>query len=138
MTVAENKAIVRRWWEDGFNGRDLSLVDRLFATSYIHHSNDNPLDRDEFRGAAANFQTAFPDSWVRIEHLFGEENLVVVRWRFEGTHAAESKRWGPASGVKLSFPSTWICRLDARLIQEDWETWDAVGVIQRTRVAAGP
>jgi steroid delta-isomerase-like uncharacterized protein len=131
--TAGNKAIVRRWWEDGYNRGELSLIDSLFAESYIHHSNDNPLDREAFRTAAANFHSAFPDSLVHIERLIGEDKFVVVRWRFEGTHTVDSTRWGPASGVKLSFPSTWICQVDGGLIREDWETWDASGVIERTR-----
>ncbi len=135
MTVAGNKAIIRRWWEDGYNKRLLSLIDSLFAESYIHHSNDNPVDREAFRTAAANFQSAFPDSLVHIERLIGEDNVVVVRWRFEGTHTVDSQRWGPASGVRLSFPSTWICQVADGLIREDWETWDAGGVIERTRAA---
>ena len=75
----------RRWWEDGYNGRDLPLIDVLFAATYIHHSNDNVLDRATFREAAAAFQHSFPDSSVRIKQLIGEGDLVVARWRFSGT-----------------------------------------------------
>ena len=34
----ENKAVVRRWLEDGMNGRDLAIIDELFAPDYANHS----------------------------------------------------------------------------------------------------
>ena len=89
----------RRWWEDGYNGRDLPLIDVLFAATYIHHSNDNVLDRATFREAAAAFQHSFPDSSVRIKQLIGEGDLVVARWRFSGTHTVDGTGGGPPRGV---------------------------------------
>jgi len=131
--VRANKAVVQRWWEEGYNGRDIPLIDELFAPDYIHHSNDNRLDRQAFRLAATSFQQAFPDSRVIIERLLGEDTFVVMRWRFEGTHTVDTERWGPATGRVLTFPSTWICEVTDGAVQQDWETWDASGVVQRTR-----
>jgi len=133
MGVTDNKALVQRWWEDGYNGRELSLIDVIFASTYVHHSNDNVLDRAAFGKAAAAFQQSFPDSSVRIERLVGEGDLVVVRWRFSGTHTVDGARWGPATGLGLEFPSTWVCLVQGDTIIEDWETWDALGVVERLR-----
>jgi predicted ester cyclase len=127
----DNKAVVLRWWEEGYNGRKPSLIDVLFAASYVHHSNDNVLDRSAFREAAVAFQRSFPDSAVRIEQVVAERDLVVVRWRFYGTHTADGSRWGPATGRRLEFPSTWVSLVRANTIREDWETWDARGVVER-------
>jgi predicted ester cyclase len=137
MGVTDNKTLVQRWWEDGYNGRDLSLIDVLFAATYIHHSNDNALDRAAFREAAAAFQHSFPDSSVRIEQLIGEGDLVVVRWRFSGTHTIDGTRWGSATGRFLNFPSTWVCLVQDGTIREDWETWDMRGVVERLQ-SKGP
>jgi predicted ester cyclase len=133
MGVTDNKDLVQRWWEDGYNGRDLSLIDVLFAPTYIHHSNDSVLDRAAFRDAAAAFQQSFPDSLVRVERLVGEGDLVVVRWRFSGTHTEDGARWGTATGRRLDFPSTWVCLVQGDTIREDWETWDMQGVVERLR-----
>ena len=34
----ENKSIVRRWIEDGMNGRELAIIDELFAPDYANPS----------------------------------------------------------------------------------------------------
>lgn len=137
MGVTDNKKVIRRWWEDGYNGRDMSLIDVLFDVGYVHHSNDNVLDRAAFGEAAAAFRHSFPDSSVRIEQLIGEGDLVVVRWRFSGTHSVDGVRWGIATGRRLEFPSTWVCLVQDNAIREDWETWDARGVVERLR-SEGP
>lgn len=93
MSTSQNKAVVRRFWEYGYNNCNLYLVDELFAPDYIHHSNDTPLDRAAFRSAAEGFQMSFPDSRVMIERLIGEQDLVVVRSRFTGTHTVETEMW---------------------------------------------
>ena len=39
QTVSEeNKAVVRRWLEDGMNGRDLAIIDELIAPDYANHN----------------------------------------------------------------------------------------------------
>jgi steroid delta-isomerase-like uncharacterized protein len=131
MAVLENKTLVRHFWEDGYNGRDLSVVITLFAANYIHHSNDVPLDRSAFLVAAESFQRSFPDSKVQIEQLIGEDDMVVVRWRFTGTHTAESDMFGMPTGQLLSFPSTWVYRIADGKICEDWETWDTLTLADR-------
>ena len=37
MSVEENKAIERRFWEEIYNGRNVDLIDELFATNYVLH-----------------------------------------------------------------------------------------------------
>jgi hypothetical protein len=38
MTATEqNKSIIRRLWEEVFNGRELTLIDELFSTDWIYH-----------------------------------------------------------------------------------------------------
>jgi len=134
VSTSENKTIVRHFWEDGYNNRNLDLMDQLLTADYIHHSNKTPMDRAAFREAAEGFQRSFPDSRVKIEHLIEEQPLVVVRWWFTGTHTTETEMWGAPTHTVLSFPSTWICQLADGKIREDWETWDTLPVADRLRL----
>jgi hypothetical protein len=37
MSVAENKAILERFWGEIFNEGDVAVVDELVATEYLNH-----------------------------------------------------------------------------------------------------
>jgi hypothetical protein len=37
MSMEENKALARRFFEDGWNKHNLALVDELFSTDYVEH-----------------------------------------------------------------------------------------------------
>ena len=35
--IEQNKAVVRLFWEEVFNGRKLALIDELFTTDWVYH-----------------------------------------------------------------------------------------------------
>lgn len=75
-----NKAIVRRFFEEAFNQRNLALVDEFVAPEYI---NRNPSIQiagpaGVKRALTAQFET-FPDIHTTIEDIVAEGDRVVVR-----------------------------------------------------------
>ena len=52
-TLEQNKALVRRWIEDGFNKRDLKVVDVVFAEDFL--VNGRKIGR---AGAEAEYEPA--------------------------------------------------------------------------------
>jgi len=51
MSTAENKAIARRWFEDGFNGHNLDVFGELAAEEFRPaHSGHSPWDDGRPRG----------------------------------------------------------------------------------------
>ena len=83
----QNKAVVRRLFEDHWNRKNGALVSELFAPTVSLHTPDGVLTGLE--GAAVLLQayaTAFPDFQLVIDDLVAEEDKVVVRWTFTGTH----------------------------------------------------
>ena len=87
MSTEENKALVRRFEEEVWNGRNPSLVDEFFAASHIFRAAGSPpLDREGHRQMIAHFQGAFPDGRNTSEELLADGDKVVQRWTFRGTH----------------------------------------------------
>jgi hypothetical protein len=85
MSVAENKAVVRRYFEEVHNGRLVAVVDEIMIHAFA----------DPTRGVVAAFQTAFPDYRITIMAQVGEEDLIATVWRTMGTHQGEwPSRWG--------------------------------------------
>jgi steroid delta-isomerase-like uncharacterized protein len=82
-----NKALVRRWIEDGFNKHSPAVVDTLFAEQVS--VNGNAVGREGIKTSMGRFFSAFPDLRVTIDEIIAEENKVGMWYTAEGTQQAE-------------------------------------------------
>jgi predicted ester cyclase len=78
VSVEENKAIVRRWTEEGFGRGNLTVADEMVATDFVNH---NPVagqrpGREGLKQAVAMLRGAFPDLRVEIEDMIAEGDRV--------------------------------------------------------------
>jgi steroid delta-isomerase-like uncharacterized protein len=82
-----NKAIVRRWIEEGFNRQNLSVVDELFAGQFT--VNGQIVGRDGLKASMSRHLNGFPDLHVTIDDIVAEGDKVGVWYTVEGTHRGE-------------------------------------------------
>lgn len=84
-TEDNNKAVARRWNEEGFNGHKIDLIDELFHPDYSQRSGtDGPWSVNlQGRDAAkANFVQGFREystARVTIEDIIAEGDKVALR-----------------------------------------------------------
>jgi len=121
----QNKAVVRRLFDDHWNAKNPALVGELFAPSVSLHTPDGVLAG--LAGASMLLQaygTAFPDFHVTIDDLVSEGDKVVVRWTFTGTQLGPLAHV-PASGKHVDVPNgIAIYRIAAGRIVEGHFAWD--------------
>jgi predicted ester cyclase len=87
MSVEENKAIVRRYFEEALNRQNLAIINELLAADFINHSpRIATVGREETAQDLARFFTAFPDWQTILEDIIAEGDRVVVRRTVHGTH----------------------------------------------------
>ena len=96
--IAENKALVRRYWEEVWNRGKLDLIPEFMeapdATDLLDH-----------RDFIAGWRKAFPGSRVVIDALIAEDDLVVVRYSFQG--AVHTGVWEHTIlGLSVAVPPT--------------------------------
>jgi steroid delta-isomerase-like uncharacterized protein len=134
ITMAlDNKAIVRRLYEEAWNDRKLSLIDKLFAPS---HALDEPTVSGSQMGPAAykqqvtRFMVAFPDLHLEIDDLIAEKDKVVVSWRISGTHKGDFMGI-PATAKKISFEGITIIQIASGKILDSYVRWDAFGLMRQ-------
>jgi steroid delta-isomerase-like uncharacterized protein len=130
---AENKAVVRRLFEDFWNNRKQALADEIFAASCIHHDPDTPdipKGPDGQKKIFDLYTTAFPDSRFTIEQMIADGDAVATRWTVRGTHKGELLGNEP-TGKQITLTGTHICRLLGGRITESWSNWDALGMFQQ-------
>ena len=98
----ENKAVVRRWLEDGMNGRDLAIIDECFAPDYANHSPRlGVVGREYTARETAEFFIGFPDWQTTIDDVVAEGEKVVVRRTVQGTYKGE------VQGAPVPQPGNW-------------------------------
>ena len=121
MSVEQNKAIIRRVWDEMTNQRKLDLVDELFADDYVVHVNVPGMEvirgRDAFKQALPALYTAFPDLHETIEDMVAEGDKVVARLATSGGHSGEW-RGIPPTGKQWTNTGVYFLRLSGGKIVE--------------------
>lgn len=128
----QNKAVVRRIFEDHWNKKNAALVGELFAPTVSLHTPDGVLTGLE--GASLllqTYQTAFPDFHLTIEDVVAEGDKVIVRYAFTGTHRG-SLADIPASGKRANVTNGFsMFRVVAGKVSEGNFAWDKYALLQQ-------
>jgi predicted ester cyclase len=144
MSAEDNKAIVRRMYEEVFNQGNVALVDELIAPNMVDHfdlPSNVPLPAElqfhpeEFKHFVSQWRTTFPDFQYTIELQVAEGDLVVTRATGRGTHLGEYRGMSfkgiPPTGKQVTWTITAIDRIADGKIVESWFNEDAVGRLQQ-------
>jgi steroid delta-isomerase-like uncharacterized protein len=129
----ENKAIVRRWYEDLFNGANLDVADEIVTPDHAHHDPtlpDIPSGPEGQRQLVSLYRNAFPDAHITVEDQLAEGDEVATRWTGRGTHQGEL-RGVPPSGNRVEVTGISINRVSGGRIEETWSNYDALSMMQQ-------
>ena len=133
----ENKAIVRGEIEEVFSAQgDLDVADEIFAPEYVGYPEDvrGPEGAKE---TAKMYRNAFPDVQLSIEDQVAEGDKVVTRWIGSGTHQGEMMGIAP-TGNQVRVDGMTISRIEDGKIVEEWEIYDALGMMQQLGAIPSP
>ena len=127
----QNKAVVRRIVEDHWNKKNPALIGELFATNCAFHTPDGALQgQDGARQLYNAYTTAFPDFSLRTDDILADDNRVVVRYTFTGTHKGPLAAV-PASGKQANVQGIVIFRLAGGRADEVRFVWDKFALMQQ-------
>ena len=133
MSAENNKALVRRYFEDAWNKHNPALVDEIYATDFVDRSPDIPgiaHTRDGLKQFVGVYLRAFPDADITIEDQLVEGDRVVTRWTGRGTQTGEFMEM-PPSGKKVAVPGVQIDQFSGGKIVEEWTLFDQLGMLQQ-------
>lgn len=125
MSEVDNKAAVRRFFEEGWNKGDLDEVKAFLADEFLSHNSLGftiQSSDDYCRGVVA-YRRAFPDLVTSVEDVVAEGDRVAARGTDRGTHQGEFMGRG-ASGRFVT--TTWIeiFRMESGKAVEGWVETD--------------
>jgi steroid delta-isomerase-like uncharacterized protein len=133
----ENKAIVRRFYEEVWNKRRVELVDELMSPSHAMHDNqlpDSGVGPEAYKRNVARFVAGFPDVRFTVEDMVAENDKVAVSWTISGTHRGEFRGVSP-TGKKVSIEGITINHIGNGKIMDSYVSWDTLGLMQQLGVA---
>ncbi len=106
----------------GWNSRNLSALGEVLADGYVRSLNGIPVVKGtvELKAYILNYQRAFPDLKVTVDHWIQSGEQVVTVWTFDGTNTGEFGEYVP-TGKKaiVSGVSLFILDDENRIKRED-------------------
>ena len=136
----ENKALVRRWFEELFNQGNLDVADEIVAQDHTLHDPtlpDLPSGPEGDKRIVSLYHGAFPDADITVEDLLAEGDSVAARWVGRGTHQGELMGV-PASGNRVEVAGITVYRISGGKIAETWTNYDVMGMMQQIGAVPSP
>ncbi|MGN6186467.1 MAG: ester cyclase [Thermoanaerobaculia bacterium] len=126
------KAAVRRLVEEAQTKGNLDVVDELLADDFVDHTPfpGVPPTRDGVKWLFGYLRSVFPDLHVSIHEQIAEEEKVVTRKVFEGTHRGEFMGIA-ATERPVSFEVIDILTFHNGRISEHRVVFDQLGIRQQ-------
>jgi steroid delta-isomerase-like uncharacterized protein len=138
MTTEENKAVVRRYYDEVLNA---GHIDALQALAVLQYNEHDPLPGqtnglEGLRQRVEMLRSAFCPEFT-IEDMVAEQDKVVVRWTSRGTHRAAFMGI-PATGRAFAIAGIDIHRMEEGKMAEHWHVVDQLSQLQQLGVIPGP
>jgi steroid delta-isomerase-like uncharacterized protein len=139
MSLAENKAIVRRLFEETVNGGNLATLDELTSEDIVTHTSVPGIapTREGFRQFVGTYLGAFPVQHTELERLIAEDDLVTALHTHHVTHGGEFMG-APASGKEAVVPGIEVYRIANGRIVEMWHQDDLFSLVLQLGLMAAP
>jgi steroid delta-isomerase-like uncharacterized protein len=137
MSTEDNKALVRRFYEEVWDRGNTDFAFEVFAEDYVRHdfrateALPGPAGQKKI---ADDFRAAFPDLQVKVDLVIGEQDFVVGRWTATGTHTGT---WGSLepTGRGATFSAANIFRFEDGKVAEIWNHRDDLGLREQLGAA---
>jgi len=134
MLVEENKAVVRRYFEEAWNKQNLNVVDEIIAPDLLDHEVDGSEQKsgpeDVKSYLAGYYLKALPDVDITVEFQIAEGDMVLTYVTVRGTHQGELLGV-PATGNPIEVTGMSVDRIERGKIVEAWVSWDQLGLLKQ-------
>jgi len=133
MSTEENKAAVRRFYEEVINKKNMAVIPELIASNYVFHMTPEIKGPEGVKNYFTTAFAAFPDWQEKIDYMFAEGDMVAT---FATTKATFTGKWGDIAptGKKATIKSANLCRLEGGKQVEVWAIMDTLTFYQQAGI----
>ena len=131
----ENKALIRRWFEEVWDKGRAEAIDEMFAEDGVAYGLSNESG-EPLRGPAAfrefhqRLRSAFPDTVVVVEDTIAEADKVAARCILRGQHMGDSLGFA-ATQRTMEITGIAIVRIRDGKIVEAWNNFDFMSMYRQ-------
>src|SRR5918998_1196540 len=117
----ENKALVRKFYEEAWVKGNADAVDEFIAADYVEHG--LPTGAEGLKRSITAYRTAFPDWKTTLDDIFSEGEMVTCLWSTSGTHLGD---WFgiPPTGNHFTATGISVLRIAGGKVVENWTSID--------------
>ena len=139
MSIEENKAVVRRFFEELLSRDDIAVADELLSPGFRFYfaGSPDPMNLESYKEFLVARRAAFPDRRFVVEDMIAEGDKVSVRFTMHGTHKGEFRGIAP-SGKEVTMTGIDTIRLSDGKMVEDRVEVDQLGMMRQLGVIASP
>ena len=132
-----SKAILRAHFEQIWNNKDASGIERFIAPDYRGFETEALIAGVAgYKEHFATLTTAFPDLRLTIEVILEGDGRAAARYVVEATHRGPFGEI-PPTGKRVRVTGEAIIRVENRQIVEEHANSDALGLLQQLGVLPG-
>lgn len=129
MSLEQNKASLRRFYEEVINARNIDLADELLSADFNDHAAKEP-GIAEFKKLYKSMIDIFEGLHITIEDLIAEGDRVVAYVTTRAVQAGKFRGF-PPSGKQVTFTGVDIFRFKNGKVVERWAVRDFLGMLQQ-------
>lgn len=137
----DNKNLVRRVFQEFWNGKQEAIADDLYAAAFIDHvpgrPPELPVGPEGFKRWARIIHRGVADAQYTIDDMVAAGDTVVTRWSCDATHQGDMLGI-PVTGKRIHVTGITIDRITGGHVVESWTNYDALGILQQLGVVAPP
>jgi len=134
--ATESETVVRRWFAEVWNSRDLDRIQELWAPNGIAHGlaeggADDVHGTVEFRAFIERMLGEFDDFHIQVEDVITDGDKVAARWVARGRYRGAALAPGAPGGQPVRMTGMTMARVANGQIVEGWNNWDIMGMMQQ-------
>jgi predicted ester cyclase len=140
MSAEQNKEVIRRLFDEFYNGGNMDVVDELFhANSIVHDPNTGDRLGAEVHKERHQAQLAVtPDFHMTLDDMVADGDKVAYRWTCRGTDNGVGFMGRPPTGISVAFSGMTVARFVDGKIIEAWHNYDMIRLLQQLGVIPTP
>jgi steroid delta-isomerase-like uncharacterized protein len=130
MDSTAQKTVVRGLFDQVLNNGRMQMIDDCFADDFVEH---NPAPgqgagREGVKNRVRALRAAFPDVRFVLDEVIAENDVVAVRYRWEGTHSGDFLGI-PATGRRVAVRGMDFYRFKNGRVAEHWDNMDELAML---------
>lgn len=133
MKINQNKALIKRYFEEVWNQGKLEVLDEIIDVNYINHSPGMPNPKpgpEGLKPIIAGMRKAFPDLKFEIKNMVVTDEQVAIHCVMHGTHKGDLFGM-PPTGKIVKVNQMQIERIINNKIVEHWRQSDDLDMLRQ-------